>query len=510
MQRNARNLFIVAVAGASTLLFMHACSHGFDSCVETRTCPPRAGSGFAGAATGGVPSGLGMGGVHTGVAGTGATDAAGTGGATVMPGAGGAAAGGTGSSVGNPGGGGMDGIQQAGSGGLGATEAPCDQRNVGPAQYPTACLPIARGVPGMQGPPQWSGVDQWATIDDPRWSGAARQSFPNFGSMSNDAAFRGLSVGNTLYLSLQAQVDPDGATTDAGPTVIDWDSAFVGFRNPTTGQVSILEVDAKGLNQGDPHTILAARHWTKANDAAVPSAGAGGAPWASDLKLWESAAAGATTIPWAVNLKVDLAAVQSELGTSSPTQAQFWYGFTIGHACCSPFTTIVSFHWPPTAVPFDLETSPPTFPTTGWAALKLGVTDPSCAGVRICGSDIGTTNTPSTEIRNDANNTFRVTPNWGNQRPVSDLVEARFRIASWSSQTGAIGNWVDMPGASAVPNLASGVLEFTCNQGGPAPACLNYVAPADYCILAELSPKGASGISFAQDSAYRCMSIRQN
>ena len=93
---------------------------------------------------------------------------------------------------------------------------------------------------------------------------------------------------------------------------------------------------------------------------------------------------------------------------------------------------------------------------------------------------------------------------------MSDLVEPHFRIASWSSQIGVNGNWVDMPGASAVANLASGLVEFTCNQGGPAPACLNYVAPANYCILVELSPKGASAISFAQDSAYRCLNVRPN
>jgi len=307
-------------------------------------------------------------------------------------------------------------------------------------------------------------------------------------------------------------VDPDGATMDGGPLPTDWDSAFVGFRNPTTGQVSIIELDAKGLSAGDPHTALVSRHWTKANDAAAPIASVGSPPWASDLRLWGSAAAGATTIPWAINLKVDLPAVQTEVGTASPTEAQFWYAFTIGHACCSPVVDIVRFQWPVTAAPFDLMTSPtaPVFPTTGWAALKLGVTDPGCTGVRISWSDIGTTNTPASQIRNDANNTFRATPNWGTLTPVADLIEARFRIADWGSQIGVNGNWVDMPGGSAVPNGTNvsmpGVLEFTCNQGGPAPACVNYVAPADHqCMLVELTPKGASGISFLQDSAYRNM-----
>jgi len=360
----------------------------------------------------------------------------------------------------------------------------------------------------MPGPPQWSGVNQWSTIDDPRWKGAARQSFPNFVDASNDASLRSLSFENTLYLSLQAMVDPDANTMEVGPPGVDWDSVFVGFRNPTTGQVSIAELDAKGLNQGDPHTILAARHWQKANDAAAPADSVGSPAWASDLRLWDNTAAGATTIPWAVNLKVDLAAVQAELGTSSPTEAQFWYAFTIGHACCTPVIDIVPFHWPATATPFDLTSNPttPVFPTTGWGSLKLGVTDPSCTGVRISWSDIGTTNTPPSQIRNDANNTFRATPNWATVPIAADLIQARFRVADWGSQVGVNGNWLDVPGGSAVPNLASGVLEFTCNQGGPAPACVNYVAPADHqCMLVELIPKGASGISFLQDSAYRNM-----
>jgi len=85
MQRNARNLFILTAAIGSMVPSMHSCTQGFDSCVETRTCPPRADSGFAGAATGGLPPGLGTGGLPTNLAGTGATNAAALGGAGAEP-----------------------------------------------------------------------------------------------------------------------------------------------------------------------------------------------------------------------------------------------------------------------------------------------------------------------------------------------------------------------------------------------------------------------------------------
>src|ERR1043165_622792 len=130
----------------------------------------------------------------------------------------------------------------------------------------TECVPGAVGVPGLSGPPVWTGTGSWATIDDPRWNGAVRDGFPNIVSMANDATARVLQDGSSLYMTLQALVDPDGyTTTGSGATLVNWDRVFIGFRNPTTSAVQLLEVEATAAAAGDTWATHVEKTWSRPN-----------------------------------------------------------------------------------------------------------------------------------------------------------------------------------------------------------------------------------------------------
>lgn len=372
-----------------------------------------------------------------------------------------------------------------------------------PAAAQALCVPPASGVPGLPGPPRWSGAEAWATIDDPRWRGAARQSFPNFIAATSDAGARALHLGNTLFLSLQVLVDPDGYTGDGAGH--NYDQVFIGFRNPSTGASEVFQIDATALDAGLTHTTLSQSHWRKDDDATPAAQMIGPPAWASDPRLFVNQSVFGATIPWAVNLQVDLAAVQLALGTSSPTEAEVWYAFAVGHAL-SPVVSQVLFTWP-SGTAFDPTTSPPTFAAPGqWAPLVLGTADPACTGVTIEWNHIETNQTPVSKIATDASNTFFARPDWGTTPIGADQIQARFRIANWGSQVGEDGQWTTLAGGEAVANKADGTIDFTCLQGAD-PQCptLSASQTTHQCILVELSAKGASGVTFKKDSAYRNM-----
>src|SRR5512145_1753086 len=67
-----------------------------------------------------------------------------------------------------------------------------------PAAADTVCVPSALGVPGMPGAPDW-----WtssAMLDDPRWHGAARESFPYIIAAGQpEATSRLITTGGQLF-----------------------------------------------------------------------------------------------------------------------------------------------------------------------------------------------------------------------------------------------------------------------------------------------------------------------
>jgi hypothetical protein len=390
-----------------------------------------------------------------------------------------------------------------------------------PVRAATECAPVATGVPGNGGPPMWSGGTAWTTIDDPRWNGGARESFPNFGAATADATARVISQGNVLSVSLQVLVDPDKCTFDDFNN--SWDRIFIGFRNPTTQAVQLAEVGLTGTDQATA-TGHYEKSWTRPNGTTALGGGVGLPAWASDVHLFVNQTAGATTIPWAVNLKIDLAQARTDLGTASLAATDFWYALSIGtgHASSpAPSADIIAYEWP-SGAGSDLSLISgtgtqlaPGLPAT-WGKVELGVSGAACKGIKIDPMQIQTDQTPSSKIATNADNTFTAKPDWNGEGIVANKIQARFRLAGWGSQVGALPAsctdpstclWRDIPGGASVKNAGTlGQISFTCHQGG-TPACPTLPSGNvnDQCMLVELSAAGATTVPFLQGSAYRNM-----
>ncbi len=374
-----------------------------------------------------------------------------------------------------------------------------------------ACVPPPGGVVGMPGPPDWT-TGGSAVIDDPRWHGATRETFPNtLAGGSPDSASRLVQSGGLLFLQLQTLADPaPGNTTVVGPNTFYRDSVYVGFATADLATINIVRI-AINTSAAPP---ISAFSWTKSGGTWTSSFGL--PMWLSAETGWVSTAVSGITVPWAVNIKID---------TSKIPGTKIWYATEI-----SPggFGGIVAYQWPPGTSGF-IEPDPPD---TGAAAATwgaqfdaIGATNwgdytpiagtlplpAGCGGVRIESDDIGTTNTPFYKINNNASNTFKAQLS-GTATAVS-TVKARFRLANWGMQIGVGGDWTDIPGGSYADNRlndASGLISFTCAYTGgascpplpPGPLCAS--GSCDECMLVEL--EGASGpVSFSKDSAWHNM-----
>src|SRR5512147_2491269 len=97
------------------------------------------------------------------------------------------------------------------------------------AQAQTECVPQANGVPGIPGPPDWSvplpSPLPSTAVDDPRWRGAARETFPNaLAGTTPDVATRLIQGSGSLFIQYQAIGDTtSGTVSNSGSGPVYWD-----------------------------------------------------------------------------------------------------------------------------------------------------------------------------------------------------------------------------------------------------------------------------------------------
>ena len=395
------------------------------------------------------------------------------------------------------------------------------------------CPPAPEGVFGLPGGPRFTespAPDIFAPeLDDPRWNGAWREDFSV--SSSTEASARILNDGTSLFVSLQATVDPDGAQIGS-------DAVYLGFsQDGTTGIVVKILMDAAPPAAGftnDSTSVSSATWWKTTNGGASPWLKQGPQSWATpaNVHLWtgDGTANGAA---WAFNAKLSLADLGTALGLGSALGGQFfmWYQIDIE----TPSTT-AHYAWPAGAtIGFNTTTAPCTSASVCAVMTvgSFGVVNPTVAancptGISIDPMSIGsedppvTAGVPGTIVHTGAGhaaNNFvaELTNTDALNPPTAGSVQGRFRIADWGSQIGVGGSWTDVATVGTSTTAAHGTNAATPNEvlmnciNPPFNATNNSCyqlpasAPTDQCLLVELSQNNGSGMRFVHDSARRNM-----
>jgi len=380
-----------------------------------------------------------------------------------------------------------------------------------------ACVPPPGGVFGLPGPPDWTAGGFAVVVDDPRWHGSRRETFPDdLAGGTPDSAARLVQAGGSLFLQIQALADATpGNTSVISSNTVYRDSVYVAF---AAADLSVINVVRVGIDSAGATSLF---HWTKSGGAW--NGGPGGYGWLTAHTAWLNATVSGLTIPWTINFKINTAAVPG---------AKLWYGTSIS---LNSVTQNETYAWPERGG-FVNPTPPDTSASavTVWGAQFDAIGDPNgdastadsvwgdyttaappavaaeCGGVSVEPSDIGTTNSPPYKINTDASNTFKaqLTTGGGASLPAAGDVKARFRLANWGMTIGVDGTFTDIPGGAYTDNrtnTAAGLIQFSCPFVGPD-SCppLPAGAPTDQCLLVEL--QAANGpISFIRDSAWRNM-----
>jgi hypothetical protein len=353
----------------------------------------------------------------------------------------------------------------------------------------------------MPGPPDWTtGTLQ---IDDPRWHGATRETFPDLlAGGSPDAAARLVQSSGTLFVQLQVNADPTpGNTTVVGPDTFFRDSVYLGFADATLATINMVRI---AINTGATPPVAISR-WTKSGGTWV--AGIGAPTWLTAHTGWTAGSVSGLSVPWGVNFKIDTGAIP---GT------KIWYGTTI-----SPggFGAIQTYGWPDRGGFVEPDPPNPGAAAATWGAqfdaigaanwgdyTAIAGTLPlpaGCGGVRIESDNIRTNHTPNYRISTNQANTFSA--QLSGTLPAADAVRARFRLANWGMTIGVGATWADIPGGSYADdrkNNASGLISFACPTAIPCPPIP--AGNADQCMLVELQA-AAGAVSFSKDSAWRNM-----
>ncbi|MFZ5892717.1 MAG: hypothetical protein ACOY0T_16785 [Myxococcota bacterium] len=379
----------------------------------------------------------------------------------------------------------------------------------------TACVPQAGGVPGLPGPPDWAvplpPPLTPTAIDDPRWRGAARETFPDaLAGTTPDVATRLIHSGGSLFMQFQALGDVTaGTVSNPGTGNIYWDAAYVGFANAAFTSVQIVRVGVDSTGA----TFIYRWEKTGASWVGIP----GPPAWLTANKAWNTQSVSGLSITWTINLKI---AMGSAPGT------KFWYAADMAQL---PNVAVETFAFPsrggfaqPSPAPdtaiaattwgaqFDKIRDPNSdgvFTDSAWGDLNAytGALPAACSGIRLEDNAIGTQF--DWKIATNQSNIFHAQLSAvGVPLPPAGAVKARFRIANWGMTIGVDGSWNDIPGGTYADNRvndAAGLIQFTCPF---PPACPTLPAGSnpDQCMLVEV--QGASGpISFLKDSAWRNM-----
>ena len=387
---------------------------------------------------------------------------------------------------------------------------------------PPICMPSAGGIPGAPGPPNWEqpvGPGLAASLnqrlDDPRWQGAGGSGWgaPDIGpgepsplgnATGLPAVFRALSSGapgaRSLYLLWWVRAD---TSHDAS------DQLIVGFEaaNGTAFSFLISPFTSSPPAPGAiPLQVPLGRMSAFQRVAGVWGARPGGVPtWLSSVWAWATAGQ-----EWAVAMRVPLIAAGdlTNAGINLASPFRFWWELQV----TSGATIVYGPRWPFNAP--DFATNGPGDPAMNWDDAHIGA-DPSCAGVSVEWSDIGSANPGGAhQVDINAPNLLHVDPgNTGAAVPANRIL-ARFRIANWGSST----NWLaivpdgaatpEVPdtggiGAGAIGTPVHGHIQFPWTVP-PAlrAAFVDGTRDRHQCMLVELS---GANVTFVRDSAFRNM-----
>jgi hypothetical protein len=394
----------------------------------------------------------------------------------------------------------------------------CDQR----CATSVTCVAPAFGIPPTGGPPKW-----WSTsppepvyhnqLDDPRWSGASKITYGD--GTGEKVEFRALHDASYFYLSWRAFVAP--ASTP------DQNTLYFGYRSGGGGDV-IVSVSLSSLAAATASASqLTLTAFLRNPDGTQGSAVTLPPEIPATARVWVDPAAPGS---WAVQVQLPISALQVTCG-----RAQIWYDLLTG----TPTNPVASFTWPRSGADVDGGTvaspHPPIYPDPAiwnWLRPSTGPGDPRCAseGVSLDYSNIGTTNTPASEIRFSAaaphpNNTFFARPtNHSGAAIAAGAITATFRLANWGSvpgdwEQGVPSNqlWAAIPGGTDVPTsglIANGATADATNQshfdwtvtGSDLAQFTSGARRPHQCMLVELK-SSAPGLTFTNASVYRNMDL---
>jgi hypothetical protein len=383
----------------------------------------------------------------------------------------------------------------------------------------TTCVPAASGVPGLPGPPDWLSPNLHKDeLYDPHWRGCAAQGFPLTGGNSEEVQFRALYQADSptdkrLFLSWNIKVDPQLSNQQ--------DKLYVGLRDPG-GAAMVIQVTPYGSSAANIVNQPA-----NAIDTFVRS----GSSWSTlteptwintTTRVWLTISPSPT---WAVQMVVPIKSGGSLTDNAGPTLSDsfgLWY-----YAQVATNAGYIRYEWKPgsaATAPGDILAGTYPNPTT-WDTFHLssGAGDAACptAGVALQWSDIGTANTPASQINFSSvnprpNNTFFARPrNYTGGNITAGQISAHFRIANWGSIADPNASWVDIPGGATVASsTAIGAIPAGNDPPATNPIAFNwalnngdiatFITGKDKhkCMFVELT---GPGLTFLNNSVYRNM-----
>jgi hypothetical protein len=354
------------------------------------------------------------------------------------------------------------------------------------------CLPEAIGVPGLFGqPPTWPGIDAlnghvaWPAaksvsippgLDDPRWQGHLAIGYPNieaapvsccggnagvdpgFGSATTeDIAFRALydAVGTDRFLYLSWWVKADDLNS-----VLD-DRLTVGFSR-ASGEALVLRITPSTssgtkiaapigpvLVKTAPATGGAVNSWTE-NGGLEPA-------WIKrNTHVWLDP----VSHRWAAQMRVPIGSGSVNDQVNLPDPFKMWFEVSVE----LPGNVVAPYSWPRNACVSSLCGAPSQLhvpPVTAWGDFHLstGPGDPVCPTtgfVRLSVNDVGTQNSPTSNINLNSVNVFEAKPENQIGGPVAPgEINAEFRIANWGSIADPAAPWTVIPATGGTTNPAS-------------------------------------------------------
>ena len=396
------------------------------------------------------------------------------------------------------------------------------------------CLPAPATVPGLSGAPEWQDFNAdgfWRPeLDDPRWAGGPLQylsSLPVGGQVgtANQVAMRAITVDKILYLSIQAEADDNGPSSQdlvyvafsqgelAGAYALSIDLQSAGTvinppANPAAGVV--VPADNPLPTQVAPAAITYYHADNARTDPAHPTIepvwggeNDGSPSWLKAAR-WDRPVLGSPR--WAITLQIDLSA--AGLNIAGPTNL-----FVGANVHTSTGDVIVGNATPKVGTDVDkLDVTPipkrsdlwPLYDEPGTACTGGITVDPADVGVWTGTPGVNSGGTLTNQICTGSGcaateSTFRVivrhVPNNGGIVPWD--VRVRLRLAGWDSQAAhqddapwpdvattpagtpivtaiftndftAANGWYWAPPVDAGDGTSSIAVDYKCSKGGAA------------------------------------------